>query len=591
MNRSVSTKSIIKGNAVLRGINRAVVIYQPTEDGSDLLIVDINKIAESIEKVIKREIVGRKITDVFPGVRQYGIFDVIFKVWQSGNPEHIDMKEYNDERIIGWRENDVIKLDSGQVAAIYDDKTSQKQTELILRESIEKYFTIISTSIDGFIILDSNGNIIETNASFLAIVGFDREELVKKKIFDISRPKNHKDYLKIVKNLKTLGHTCFETRCICKDGKHIDVEVSANNAENGKWVFCFIRDITERKQKEADLFFIGYHDKLTGLYNRAFFMEEMKRLDNANQYPISIIIADINGLKIANDALGDECGDEILKQFAVTLNACLRKKCIAARWGGDEFIVLLPRTTKSIADKTCKQIKSMSGKVEIGSIKLSVELGCSTKEGSKKHLANIIKDAENTMYQNKLLNAKSSRSEIVSSLMKTMHEMNYETEAHEQRLLAIATQIGHKLDLMPQEIEEMRLLAILHDIGKIGVSKEIIMKPDRLTPEEWIEIKKHSEIGYRIAESTPGLAHISKYILSVHERWDGKGYPQGLKGNATPKLSRIIAIVDAYDTMVSGRPYKKPITPSEARKEIVRCSGTQFDPFLVELFIKLKIGK
>ena len=465
-----STTSVIANNPILSGIQNAVVVYRITTDLSNFIIVDLNEIAENIEKVSKTAIVGKTITEVFPGVIEFGIYDTIYKVWKSGSPEHIDMKEYKDDRIIGWRENDIVKLESGDVVAIYTDKTDQKQ-------------------------------------------------------------------------------------------------------------------------KEMDLFYIGYHDKLTGLYNRAFFEEEMKRLDVPREYPISFIISDINGLKLANDAFGHKFGDDLLKNFATILYSCFRKEDIIARWGGDEFVVLLPKTSNAVALGICDRVTRMTEKVKVGHLNLSVAIGCAAKDVETQDFNNIISSAEDQMYQNKLLNSKSARSETVFSLVKTLYEMNYETEEHAKRLLKIVSQVGRKLNLMPQEIEELRLLAILHDIGKLGVPTEIIMKPSGLTPEEWIEIKKHSEIGYRIAQSTPGLAHISKYILSVHERWDGQGYPQHLRGNATPKLSRIIAIVDAYDTMISGRPYKAPMTPVQAKNEIIQCSGSQFDPLLVDLFVKLKIGR
>jgi diguanylate cyclase (GGDEF)-like protein len=298
----------------------------------------------------------------------------------------------------------------------------------------------------------------------------------------------------------------------------------------------------------------------------------------------------VNGLKFANDAFGHEFGDTLLRKLADTLKSGFRQGEIVARWGGDEFVIILPKTNNDTVREICDRIRRMSDGITVGPIRLSVAFGCATKDSIEQKFSDTIKNAENQMYQNKLMNANSGRSETVSSLLNTMYELNYEVEAHEQRLLGIVAQIGQNLNLMPQEIEELKLLAILHDLGKLGISKEILMKPDRLTQEEWAEIKKHSEIGYRIAESIPGLAHISKYILSVHERWDGLGYPQGIKGNAIPKLSRIVAIVDAYDAMISESPYKKSLSPQEAIHEIIRCSGTQFDPELVDLFVKIDIN-
>lgn len=589
MDFSDSTKSIIKGNAVLNGLKYPVIVYRCIEECSDFIIVDINDIAESVDHIIRDEVIGRKITEVFSGAREFGLFETIKRVCCTGVPEHIEIKNYKNGRIVGWRENDILKLETGEVVAVYNNKTHQKHVELALKESEKRYQSIIATSIDGFIMMDNNGYIIDMNASLTKISGYERQDLIGQKAFEVFLPAKKNVYRKFAQRVEENTHFLFETRLINKDGQLVDVEISANKSEDRQYVYCFVRDYSERKQKEADLLYVGYHDKLTGLYNRFFFEEEVKRLDNPRHFPISFIIADVNGLKFANDAFGHQFGDSILQKIAVSIRACLRKDEIVARWGGDEFVIILPETPYEKARKICERINELTEGETVGPVGLSVALGCATKDQENQDFAQTIKEAENQMYQNKLLNTKSGRSETVSSLRKTMYEMNYETEEHEQRMLGIANQIGHKLDLMAQEIEELKLLATLHDLGKLGISKDILTKTSGLSPVEWEEIRRHSEIGYRIAESIPGLAHISKYILSVHERWDGQGYPRGLKGNAIPKLSRIIAIVDAYDAMVSGRPYKEAITSQEAVAELIRCSGTQFDPQLIDLFIKLDI--
>ena len=585
MHADGSTDSIIRNNAVLCGLSLAIMVYRPVGDCDDFLIVDINGSAESIEKVDREEIIGRKLTEVFPGAREFGIFKALADVWRTGIPEHIDVKRYKDDRIDGWRENDIIRLETGEVSAIYTDRTDQRIEELSHRNSEKTYRDIIATSFDGFIMIDRTGHLLETNPSFQKLVEYEAEELKGMDIHSLV-PEMHKEMIdRVVRIPKTRRHASFEAQMIGRSGKPIDIAINANRSKDGASAYCFIRDISERIKKETELRYIGYHDRLTDLFNRAFFEEEVKRLDHPRQYPISFIMADINGLKFANDAFGHGAGDGLLVNFAKVMKSCLRTEDIAARWGGDEFVILLPKTPNDVARSICDRIISMVNDVREGPLSLSVALGSSTKSDVGQPFDIVIKDAEDMMYQNKLLNVRSVRNQSIASLLRTMREMNYETEEHEQRLLDTATNIGHSLHLMQQEIEELRLLAIMHDVGKLGVSKEIIMKPKCLTPEEWAEMKRHSEIGYRIAESIQGLAHISKYILSIHENWDGTGYPKGLRGNAIPKLSRIIAIADAYDEMIIGRPYRPAITSDQAIQELMDCKDTQFDPDLVDLFI------
>jgi HD-GYP domain-containing protein (c-di-GMP phosphodiesterase class II) len=217
---------------------------------------------------------------------------------------------------------------------------------------------------------------------------------------------------------------------------------------------------------------------------------------------------------------------------------------------------------------------------------INLSLGVGTKDNMDIDFLQTIKAAENYMYQSKLLEKKSSHSAIISSIKATMLEKSHETEAHAERLVTLSRKVGLSLNLSQSEIDNLELLATLHDIGKVGVADQILNKPGKLNNEEWDEMKKHPEIGYRIATSTPELTSIANYILSHHERWDGSGYPQNIAGNQIPLLSRIIAIIDAYDAMTQDRPYRKAIANKDAINEIIKNKGTQFDPEIVEIFIK-----
>jgi diguanylate cyclase (GGDEF)-like protein/PAS domain S-box-containing protein len=382
-----------------------------------------------------------------------------------------------------------------------------------------------------------------------------------------------------------------EIRLIHKNGTVIWYEETITSFFNGEGkliaIESIMHNISERKKMEERLSYMSFHDSLTDLYNRAYFEEELKRLDTKRQLPLSVIVGDINGLKLINDAFGHKEGDKILKSCANVLRSCCRAEDIVARWGGDEFSTILPKTNEEVALNIVKRIKEKSVRTTGGKIPLSISLGVATKSKSHQDFTKIIKKAEDDMYRNKLVETKSIISSIISSLERTLFEKSIKTERHTKRIKEMALQLGKSIKLSPNEIDELSLLATIHDIGKVAILDVILNKKENLSKKEWETIKRHPEIGYRIAVSSNQLSSIAEYILTVHERWEGNGYPQGLKGENIPVLSRIIAIVDAYEVMITGRPYKKAISKKEAIAELEKCSGTQFDPALVKRFIEI----
>ena len=345
-----------------------------------------------------------------------------------------------------------------------------------------------------------------------------------------------------------------------------------------------VKEKTKALEKSTEeLMFKTYHDELTGLYNRRYMVEHVKKLEEGKAIPFSIIFADLNGLKITNDTFGHETGDHMLIRVAEIIKANIKENHIPCRIGGDEIVVLLPLTDELECNDIVKNIKNDTLTAKENPIKPLVALGAATRNDN--NFAELFKLAEDRMYANKMSNSEKNYDMIINSIKNNLHENKFESLEHFERLNVMCRLIGKTLNLDKNDIEDLALLSELHDIGKVGLDKEIILKEGPLTPEEWQSVKKHPELGFKVVSASKRLSHIGKSILAHHERWDGSGYPQGLIGEEIPFLARLFSIVEAYDVMTHERPYKPTYTKERAIEEIKDNSGTQFDPNFVELFV------
>lgn len=440
-----------------------------------------------------------------------------------------------------------------------------------------------------FVICDLEGRL--QYAQIPLEIGFENRDWRGKDLTGLYNPFMAKRVLKDIKQVAATGQPLTVERYLVARGKKLwfanQMGPLPNPAGQVEAVGIIGTNITERRESDQKVKKQTIHDKVTGLYNRAFLEEELKKLEKSQEFPFCIVVGDLNGLKFINDTYGHKTGDRVLKKAARLLLETCREKDLVARTGGDEFVILMPRATFQHAEEVCQRIKKRFARAGSKPVQLSIALGYAVKDALSKSVPEIFKEADARMYRNKLLEQKSSYGSLIASLQNTLYEKSQETEEHAVRLRTLAHQMGKALKFPPHEMDNLDLLATLHDIGKIAIPEELLLKAGPLTPTEFKIMQTHSEVGYRIARTNAHLTQVAEGILAHHERWDGAGYPRGLKGGKIPLIARIIAIIDSYDAMTHDRVYRKAVDPAEALLEMQRCAGGQFDPELVKTFLEL----
>jgi len=471
------------------------------------------------------------------------------------------------------------------------DISERKKLEDKIKIREEQYRKIFNLSPIGMLLEDSSGNILEVNDSLCEVTGYSKTELEGSSIFEKLVPiEQHEIAKNNIKKILNSSEFEFITKNYKPNGELYYLKLKETKIKlpnKGEGILSMQLDITDLKEKEKKLQYLSYHDELTGVYNRHFFEEELKRLDTERQLPLSLILADANGLKLINDTYGHSTGDQFLIKITEVMNSVIRSEDILARLGGDEFAIILPQTSKEEADKVTNRIIETCHQTYIEDINLSIGLGTAVKTDPDQDIYNVFNKADSRMYQDKLTKGRSAKNKLVQNLLDALGSKSKESKEHAVRMTGLAFKLGEELKLNNEDLNSLNLLAVLHDIGKVTISEDILQKSEELTPQEWEKIKKHPEKGYSITKASDEFSNIAKYILYHHERWDGGGYPEGLSGEEIPILSRIIAIIDAYDVMTHDRHYRKAVNNKEALAEIKRCAGSQFDPYLAEKFIKI----
>ena len=481
-------------------------------------------------------------------------------------------------------------------SAIIRDSTERKKMERLLYTEKEQFKTTLLSVGDGVISTDDQGNVVLMNRVAEQLTGWKQGDASGRGLAEVFKTVNELTRATCgnpVYEVLTTGHSkeiANNSILISYDGTEWPIEDTAapirdeNNNISG--VVLVFRDVTEQRERLSKVEYLSFHDQLTGLYNRRFFDEEIIRLSVKPQLPLTLAILDVNGLKLINDAFGHFAGDRVLQKIAEVMKRECRAEDIIARIGGDEFVILLPKTTALQAATIVKRIVQAAAAEKVESVNISVSYGLGAKTNSAEPTSNVFKRSEDDLYRYKLSESASIRHMTIRIIMNTLHEKSNREQQHSHRVSELCVAIATALGLSNQSINELRTAGLMHDIGKIAIEDGILNKTIPLNEAEWLVIKRHPEIGYRILSSVNAYASLAEYVLAHQERWDGKGYPKGLKGEEIPFEARIIAVADAYDAMTSDRAYRKAMSSMAAMEEIRNNAGVQFDPHIAQVFVE-----
>ena len=473
---------------------------------------------------------------------------------------------------------------------------------LMLRKEIEDsvyikkeiFRTTLLSIADGVLSVDNEQNIVLMNEAAEKLSGISYKEAQGKPVSEVLNFMHEGASIPCSTTVERVIKTGITEKIsddvllVHRDGLQIPVQYSIsavrNKKNNTKGAVVIIRDVTSERNIQKQAEYLSFHDHLTDLYNRRFFEEELLRLDTLRNLPLSVIMIDVNGLKLTNDAFGHETGDLLLKKVAGIMKKECRNDDIVARLGGDEFSVILPKTDAVQAKLIMDRITGSADKENLKSIVISVAAGYATKTSPDQNIDEIIKIAENNMYSDKINTGKRMRRKTFELITVNLFEKYSYEQDQSERMKRLAARIGSAMGLSKDQISTLETISYYHDIGKIIIPPRLLNRPSDLSLEEYDLVQRHAEAGYQIMKSQEEYSSIAIYVLSHHERWDGNGYPRKQKGHEIPLLSRILAVLDAYTAMTGNLPYKKSLSTDSAIMELKKNAGLQFDPEVVDIF-------
>lgn len=473
-----------------------------------------------------------------------------------------------------------------------EDKINQRTEEIQainnkLAEQEARYRTIVS-EFPGFIFThDREGRFLSCEGALQNELLYPKEAFIGKRVEDIFTNE-------LADRLKLNIHQCLDTNemvnfqySLVTNSKKHDYEAKLMPLGTEE-VISFITDVTEINKNMSDIEYLSYHDQLTGLYNRRFLAAEYSRINTSRNLPLSVVAIDVDGLKLVNDTFGHAFGDQLLCEIGAAIKESLRADDFVARMGGDEFAVLLPQADETSVHLLMNRISDQVSQIEICGVKASVSLGSFTSKVTSLDLMEIIKYADEQMYKDKLIKSDLFRYRALHSMCATLEKCDKGKSLRKDHLQHLALAIAKQLNMTEEEMTQLEAVLKFCDVGVIAIDEATRLKETAYLDEEMREMQRHSEIGSQLIKTIDAYRHLADSILHHHERWDGTGYPQGLKGTDIPLLSRITLVVNAYCAMTHERTYAEVKTKQEALDEMMSLSGTQFDPAVVAALVEIE---
>lgn len=445
----------------------------------------------------------------------------------------------------------------------------------------EKVLTAIET---GILFIDYQGFIYDANESFLSLIEKSIEEIRGKTIHVLEEAM--KTAIEQITEAPDEVVEYIQRKDERKETYALNYKKMMIDEENEIGTLITFINVSKFEEEITRLEYTNYVDALTGQYNRMYFDKIIDQYNDHKYWPLAILTADLNGLKLINDNLGHQAGDNAIIKVAELLEKTTPERAVICRMGGDEFSIIIPMYEGAMVRTLINEIQKASENIP-SVMKPLISIGYAIKTEDSQKIYDIIKTSDNDMYLQKMINKNNSRFYNEMALLKVLYYRTSETNERISRLVKLSQEFGRFLKLELKEIRYLSILTQIHDIGMVLLPDKILKSSKPLTSEEKGEMKKHPQLGYDLLKDIPQFNQIVEALRSHHEWWDGSGYPGKFKGDEIPKLARILMIIESYDGMTRSRSYKSAVSIEEAIELLMKGKGTQFDPMYTEKFIQM----